>query len=57
MEETTPTMTYKQRTAAHRTRTPRTEGGGVVVALEKSNLYSSLWRGAYELRGNMDASQ
>ena len=44
-------MTYKQGTASHRTRTPRTEGGGVVVALKKSGLYSSLWKGAYELRG------
>ena len=50
-------MIYKQRTAAHRTRTPRTEGGGVVAALKKSDLYSSLWKGAYELRGGMDASQ
>ena len=50
-------MIYKQRTAAHRTRTPRTEGGGVVVALKKSDLYSSVWKGAYELRGGMDASQ
>jgi type I restriction enzyme M protein len=51
-------MIYKQRTAAHRTRTPRTEGGGVVVvALKKSDLYSSLWKGAYELRGGMDTSQ
>jgi len=57
VEETTPTMIYKQRTAAHRTRTPRTEGGGVVVALKKSDLYSSVWKGAYELRGGMDASQ
>jgi len=50
-------MIYKQRTAAHRTRTPRTEGGGVVAALKKSDLYSSLWKGSYELRGGMDASQ
>ncbi|MES2094510.1 MAG: class I SAM-dependent DNA methyltransferase [Actinomycetota bacterium] len=33
------------------------EGGGVVVALKKSDLYSSLWKGADELRGGMDASQ
>ena len=51
-------MIYKQRTASHRTRTPRAEGGGVVVvALKKSDLYSSLWKGAYELRGGMDTSQ
>jgi type I restriction enzyme M protein len=29
----------------------------VVVALKKSDLYSSLWAGADELRGGMDASQ
>jgi len=29
----------------------------VVVALKKSDLYSSLWKGADELRGGMDASQ
>jgi len=50
-------MTYEQRTAAHRTRTPRTEGGGVLVALKEPDLYSSLWKGAYELRGGMDTSQ
>jgi len=50
-------MIYKQRTAAHRIRTARTEGGGVVVALKKSDLYSSPWKGADELRGGMDASQ
>lgn len=33
------------------------EGGGVTVALKKSDLYSSLWAGANELRGGMDASQ
>ena len=33
------------------------EGGGVVVALKKSDLYSSLWKSADELRGSMDASQ
>ena len=31
--------------------------GGVTVALKKSDLYSSLWAGADELRGGMDASQ
>jgi len=50
-------MIYKQRTAAHRTRTPRTEGGDVVVALKKSDLYSSPWKSADELRGGMDASR
>ena len=29
----------------------------MVVALKKSDLYSSLWRSADELRGGMDASQ
>ncbi len=29
----------------------------MVVALKKSDLYSSLWKGADELRGGMDASQ
>lgn len=29
----------------------------MVVALKKSDLYSSLWKGADELRGSMDASQ
>jgi len=29
----------------------------VVVALKKSDLYSSLWRSCDELRGGMDASQ
>lgn len=29
----------------------------MVVALRKSDLYSSLWKGADELRGGMDASQ
>lgn len=33
------------------------EGGDVVVALKKSDLYSSLWSSADELRGSMDASQ
>lgn len=33
------------------------KGGGVTVALKKSDLYSSLWAGANELRGGMDASQ
>ncbi|WP_344297923.1 type I restriction-modification system subunit M [Agromyces neolithicus] len=33
------------------------EGGGVVVALKKSDLYGSLWKSADELRGGMDASQ
>ena len=33
------------------------EGGEVVVALKKSDLYSSLWKSADELRGSMDASQ
>lgn len=33
------------------------EGGDVVVALKKSDLYGSLWKGADELRGSMDASQ
>jgi type I restriction enzyme M protein len=32
-------------------------GGGVTVALKKSDLYSSLWRSCDELRGGMDASQ
>jgi len=32
-------------------------GGDPVVALKKSDLYSSLWAGADELRGGMDASQ
>lgn len=35
----------------------RAERRGVVVALKKSDLYSSLWAGADELRGSMDASQ
>ena len=43
---------YEQRTK-HDAR----EGGGVVVALKKSDLYSSLWKSADELRGSMDASQ
>ena len=29
----------------------------MVVALKKSDLYSSLWKSADELRGGMDASQ
>lgn len=29
----------------------------IVLALKKSDLYSSLWKGADELRGGMDASQ
>ena len=29
----------------------------MIVALKKSDLYSSLWKGADELRGGMDASQ
>ncbi len=33
------------------------EGGGVTVALKKSDLYSSPWAGADELRSGMDASQ
>jgi type I restriction enzyme M protein len=33
------------------------EDGEVVVALKKSDLYSSLWSSADELRGSMDASQ
>ena len=35
----------------------RLEDEGEVVALKKSDLYSSLWNGADELRGGMDASQ
>lgn len=35
----------------------RVKGGGVLVALKKSDLYSSLWSSADELRGGMDASQ
>ncbi|GAB2513203.1 type I restriction-modification system subunit M [Paramicrobacterium agarici] len=34
-----------------------TEGGGVVVALKKSDLYSALWASCDQLRGGMDASQ
>jgi type I restriction enzyme M protein len=34
-----------------------TQGGGVVVALKKSDLYGSLWKSCDELRGGMDASQ
>lgn len=33
------------------------DGGDLVVALKKSDLYSSLWKSADELRGGMDASQ
>src|SRR5207245_1199394 len=32
-------------------------GGGAVVALKKSDLYSSLWKSCDELRGGMDATQ
>src|SRR5256886_1354359 len=32
-------------------------GRGAVVALKKSDLYSSLWRSCDELRGGMDATQ
>jgi type I restriction enzyme M protein len=35
----------------------RDKGGGLVVAMKKSDLYSSLWRSCDELRGGMDASQ
>src|SRR5680860_1117303 len=34
-----------------------TQGGGVVAALKKSDLYGSLWKSCDELRGGMDASQ
>jgi type I restriction-modification system DNA methylase subunit len=50
-------MIYKQRTAAHRTGRRAPKVVTWVVALRKSDLYSSLWKGAYELRGGMDASQ
>src|SRR5665648_94570 len=33
------------------------QGGDVVVALKKSDLYGSLWKSCDELRGGMDASQ
>ena len=33
------------------------ERGEVVMAIKKSDLYSSLWRSCDELRGGMDASQ
>jgi type I restriction enzyme M protein len=35
----------------------RHQGGGAVVAIKKSDLYSSLWASCDELRGGMDASQ
>jgi len=35
----------------------RAGGGGVVVALKKSDLCSSLWLSCDELRDGMDASQ
>lgn len=33
------------------------EGGGAIMALKKSDLYSSLWASCDQLRGGMDASQ
>jgi type I restriction enzyme M protein len=36
---------------------PVSEGGDVVVALKKSDLYSALWASCDQLRGGMDASQ
>lgn len=33
------------------------DGGGRLMALKKSDLYSSLWRSCDELRGGMDAGQ
>ena len=36
---------------------PLSKGGDLVMALKKSDFYGSLWKGADELRGGMDASQ